>query len=89
MGKQPRQAPRQESRQVSRSKSHHDRLVKQPPIELDDQDLAHLVLESLCHSRTIQRWAAGKPVRRTTHRRLQKAMQKLGMKPKARSEVAA
>jgi hypothetical protein len=63
------------------------RLSIRPAVSLSDSDISRLVIESMCAIRTVQRWAAGKAVNRTTNMRLEKACAKLGLVPKPK-EVA-
>lgn len=56
-----------------------------PAIELTAEERSRLNLESLCSPRTIDRWAAGFPVERTTMLRLDRAMARLGIERRERT----
>lgn len=65
------------------------RAPKAVRFELDDTEVARLVLEATVAINTVRRWAAGRRVRRTTSLRLEKAVQKLGIARRPRPARAA
>jgi hypothetical protein len=58
-------------------------------IKLNDEEIARLVLETLQSIRTIERYAQGLPVLRTTKLRIDRAMAKLGIGRSERNPGAA
>jgi len=55
-----------------------------PAIALDDHDVAEVVLETELSITSVQRWARGLPVFRSTIRRIERALEKLGIEKKER-----
>lgn len=54
-------------------------------IRLVDEEIALLCIAAICSIRTVERWAAGFPVHRTTKIRLERAMAKEGIEKRART----
>jgi hypothetical protein len=97
MGFKPKKAPRQESRQVSPNESvtlpsqkprplAKSRAVASPAIEISDVEVSKLVIDTFCHSRTVQRWARGEAVNPSTKLRLERACVKLGIERRLKEE---
>ncbi len=77
-----REVPREMAGQVTGHIARAARLPVRAAIKLLDEQVAKLCIASLVSIRTIERWAMGMPVHRTTRMRLENAMSKLGIERK-------
>lgn len=77
----PQQSPQLREGRAKHLGSSSRIMIPRPAIELEDQDIARLVIEAMCCIDTVKRWAAGYG-HRNTRLRLERACAKLGIERK-------